>query len=156
MLTRWRRLSHDQRVVILTLLAGLPGVLVSLGFLWLGEYTPRVQWTASVVLVGLWGGVTRALREQIIRPLGTLANMLAALREGDFSIRARVTDGSDALSLAYLEVNQLEEVLRNPRLGAVAATLGLAQPLAPQDADRRRDSGHRNGLEPVARVGRPR
>ena len=129
MLGWWRRLSHDQRVVILTLMAGLPGVVVSLGFLWLGSYTPRVQWTASVVLVGLWGGVTLALREQIIRPLGTLANMLAALREGDFSIRARVTDGSDALSLAYLEVNQLEEVLRNQRLGAVEATETLRKVL---------------------------
>jgi PAS domain S-box-containing protein len=81
------------------------------------------------VLVGLWLGVTAALREQIVRPLGTLANMLAALREGDFSIRARVTDGSDALSLAYLEVNQLEELLRNQRLGAVEATETLRKVL---------------------------
>jgi nitrate/nitrite-specific signal transduction histidine kinase len=83
----------------------LPGVATSLGFLWLGAFAERVQWTASVVLVGAWVGATVALREQIVRPLGTLANMLAALREGDFSIRARVTDASDALSLAYLEVN---------------------------------------------------
>ncbi|NNF13645.1 MAG: PAS domain S-box protein [Gemmatimonadetes bacterium] len=129
MLGWWRRLSHDQRVVILTLMAGLPGVALSLGFLWLGPYTARVQWTVSLLLLGLWGGVTMALREQIIRPLGTLANMLAALREGDFSIRARVTDGSDALSLAYLEVNQLEEVLRNQRLGAVEATETLRKVL---------------------------
>lgn len=125
----WRRLSHDQRVLALTILAGLPGVAVSLGFLWLGQYPPRVQWTASVALVGVWTGVTLALREQIVRPLGTLANMLAALREGDFSIRARVTDGSDALSLAYLEVNQLEEVLREQRLGAVEATETLRKVL---------------------------
>ncbi|MEM7415812.1 MAG: ATP-binding protein [Gemmatimonadota bacterium] len=116
-------------MLALTILAGLPGVAVSLGFLWLGEYAPRIQWTASVALVGVWSGVTLALREQIVRPLGTLANMLAALREGDFSIRARVTDGSDALSLAYLEVNQLEEVLREQRLGAVEATETLRKVL---------------------------
>lgn len=125
----WRRRTHEQRVIILTLMAGLPGVATSLGFLWLGSYSPRIQWTGSVLLVGAWLGVTAALREQIIRPLGTLANMLAALREGDFSIRARVTDGSDALSLAYLEVNQLEEVLRNQRLGAVEATETLRKVL---------------------------
>jgi two-component system, NtrC family, nitrogen regulation sensor histidine kinase NtrY len=125
----WKRLTHDQRVMVLTVLAGLPGVAVSLGFLWLGGYSPRVQWTASVGLIGVWIGVTVALREQIVRPLGTLANMLAALREGDFSIRARVTDGSDALSLAYLEVNQLEEILRNQRLGAVEATETLRKVL---------------------------
>jgi two-component system nitrogen regulation sensor histidine kinase NtrY len=113
----------------LTVLAGLPGVGVALALLWFGGYSPRVQWTASVGLVSVWVGVTVALREQIVRPLGTLANMLAALREGDFSIRARVGDGSDALSLAYLEVNQLEEILRNQRLGAVEATETLRKVL---------------------------
>ncbi len=125
----WKRLTHDQRVMVLTVLAGLPGVGVSLALLWFGGYAPRVQWTASVGLVSVWVGVTVALREQIVRPLGTLANMLAALREGDFSIRARVGDGSDALSLAYLEVNQLEEILRNQRLGAVEATETLRKVL---------------------------
>ena len=129
MSTWWKRLTHDQRVMVLTVLAGLPGVAGTLGLLWFGDFTPRVQWTASVALVGAWIGVTVALREQIVRPLGTLANMLAALREGDFSIRARVTDGSDALSLAYLEVNQLEEILRNQRLGAVEATETLRKVL---------------------------
>lgn len=129
MSTWWRRRTHDQRVMVLTLLAGLPGVGVSLGLLWFGDFAPRVQWTASAALVSAWLGVTLALREQIVRPLGTLANMLAALREGDFSIRARVTDGSDALSLAYLEVNQLEEILREQRLGAVEATETLRKVL---------------------------
>ena len=125
----WKRLTHDQRVVALTILAGLPGVGVSLGLLWFGGFSPKVQWTAGAALISVWVGVTVALREQIVRPLGTLANMLAALREGDFSIRARVTEGSDALSLAYLEVNQLEEILRNQRLGAVEATETLRKVL---------------------------
>jgi nitrate/nitrite-specific signal transduction histidine kinase len=30
-----------------------------------------------------------AVRERVVRPLQTLSNLLAALREGDFSIRAR-------------------------------------------------------------------
>ena len=125
----WRRLGHDTRVFLLAILAGLPGIAVSLGFLWLGAFTAKVQWTASVALVGAWIGLTVALREQVVRPLGTLANMLAALREGDFSIRARVTDGSDALSLAYMEVNALEEILREQRLGAVEATETLRKVL---------------------------
>ena len=125
----WRRLSHERRILLLAVLAGLPGVAASLGFLWLGGFSAKVQWTASVALIGTWLGVTVALREQVVRPLGTLANMLAALREGDFSIRARVTDGSDALSLAYLEVNALEEILRNQRLGAVEATETLRKVL---------------------------
>jgi nitrogen fixation/metabolism regulation signal transduction histidine kinase len=114
---------------MLGIMAGLPGVGVALALLWLGAFAPRVQWTVSVALVGLWIGVTITLREHVVRPLGTLANMLAALREGDFSIRARVTDGSDPLSLAFMEVNALEELLRNQRLGAVEATETLRKVL---------------------------
>ena len=125
----WKRLSHDQRVLVLAILTGLPGTGVSLGILWLGEFAARVQWTATVLLVGAWVGLTVALREQVVRPLGTLANMLAALREGDFSIRARVTSADDPLSLTYMEVNALEEILRNQRLGAVEATETLRKVL---------------------------
>ncbi len=125
----WRRLGHDRRVFLLAIFAGLPGVAVSMGFLWFGDFTAKVQWTASVAILGTWIGLTVALREHVVRPLGTLANMLKALREGDFSIRARVTDGSDALSLAYMEVNALEEILREQRLGAVEATETLRKVL---------------------------
>jgi two-component system nitrogen regulation sensor histidine kinase NtrY len=69
------------------------------------------------------------VREHVVRPLGTLANMLAALREGDYSIRARVDDAADPLSLVYLEVNNLEEILRGQRLGAVEATETLRKVL---------------------------
>ncbi len=125
----WRRLTHDRRVLIMAFLIGLPGLAAAFGLLWLGDYSPKVQWSVTVVLLTLWSGTTMALREQVVRPLGTLANMLAALREGDFSIRARVGDGTDPLSLAYLEVNALEEILREQRLGAVEATETLRKVL---------------------------
>lgn len=102
---------------------------VSLAFVWLGDFSPKVQWTGTILLLGSWLGLTATVRGHVVRPLGTLANMLAALREGDFSIRARVGDASDALSLAYLEVNALEELLREQRLGAVEATETLRKVL---------------------------
>jgi PAS domain S-box-containing protein len=127
--TWWKRLSHDTRVVALAVLSGLPAVVAALGLLWFGAFSARLQWTVTVLLIGTWVGVSIALREQVVRPLGTLANMLAALREGDFSMRARVTDATDPLSLAYMEVNALEEILRNQRLGAVEATETLRKVL---------------------------
>jgi two-component system, NtrC family, nitrogen regulation sensor histidine kinase NtrY len=129
MSTLWRRIGYDRRISLLGLLVGLPGVGAALALLLLGDFSARLQWTAGVALVMAWLGLVVALREQVVRPLGTLANMLAALKEGDFSIRARVGDGSDALSLAYLEVNALEETLRNQRLGAVEATETLRKVL---------------------------
>jgi len=125
----WKRLSHDRRVVLLALSAGVPGIAVSLALIWTGGYSAKLTWTATILLVGSWMALTATVREHVARPLGTLANMLAALREGDFSIRARVDDTGDALSLAYLEVNALEELLREQRLGAVEATETLRKVL---------------------------
>src|SRR5262245_15732680 len=52
----------------------------------------------------------------------TLSNMVAAIREGDTSIRARGADPEGALGVALWEVNALTESVRRQRLGAIAAT----------------------------------
>jgi len=122
-------LAHDRRVMGLAALAGLPGVAVGLVFLWLTPFSSAVRWISAFALIGSWLGLVVAVRAQVARPLGTLANMLAALREGDFSIRARVDDADDPLSLAYHEVNALEDILREQRLGAVEATETLRKVL---------------------------
>ncbi|MBV9774632.1 MAG: PAS domain-containing protein, partial [Gemmatimonadetes bacterium] len=70
-------------------------------------------------------GFTLALRERIVRPLQTLANLLAALREGDFSMRARAVATDDALGLAFLEANTLADTLREQRIRALEATVLL-------------------------------
>src|SRR5262249_59580719 len=54
--------------------------------------------------------------------LQTLSNLLAALREEDFSIRARGASREDAMGEVMLEVNALSETLREQRLGAMEAT----------------------------------
>lgn len=129
----WERLGFERRIFLLTLLAGLPGAVLGLVLLWGGPHALRLQWTLSLLLVSAWVGLSLAVRERVRRPLQTLANMLAALRQGDFSIRARVTGGRDPLALAYLEVNALEETLRDQRLGAVEATTLLQKMLAEID-----------------------
>lgn len=116
-----RRLNHANYVLGMTLLAGLPGVAFALGFLWRGDYTPKVQWTLSLLIVGFWLGCAFTLRERVTFPLQTLSNLLAALREGDFSIRARGATHDDPLGEALLEVNSLGQIMREQRLGAMAA-----------------------------------
>lgn len=115
-------LRHEQRIFLLTLMSGSPGALVALLFLWTGDYEPKVQWTLTLVIVAIWWGVAAAVRERVRRPLQTLSNMLAGLREGDYSIRARRASGYDPLGLAMLEANVLGETLREQRLGALEAT----------------------------------
>ncbi len=89
--------------------------------LWLGDFTPKVQWTLTLVVVLWWLGFAAAIRERVVRPLQTLSNLLAALSEGDYSIRAREARSEEALGLAFWEVNQLTDTLREQRLGAMEA-----------------------------------
>ena len=90
--------------------------------LWTGDHSLKLQWTLSLFAVGLWLAFAAAARSRVIRPLQTLSNLVAALREGDYSIRARGASWDDALGLALAEVNALAESLRAQRLGALEAT----------------------------------
>ncbi len=134
MLRRKRQpIRHEHRILLLAVMAGFPGALVSLLILWLGDYTPKVQWTLTVLIAGGWAGFALATQGWVVRPLQTLSNLLAALREGDYSIRARGERKDDALGEVITEVNMLGEVLRQQRLGAVEATLLLRTVMAEID-----------------------
>jgi nitrogen fixation/metabolism regulation signal transduction histidine kinase len=117
----------------MALLAGLPGTVVGLCLLWLGDFTPKVQWTLTVLIVSLWWGFALAARGGVVRPLQTLANLLGALREGDYSIRARGARRDDVLGEVIVEVNALGETLRSQRLGALEATALLRTVMAEID-----------------------
>ena len=115
-------LSHERRIFVTALAGGGPAALVALVLLWTGGYTAKVEWTLSALIVGCWLGFASALRGRVVLPLQTLSNLLAALREGDFSIRARGASRDDALGDVLLEVNALGEILQTQRLGALEAT----------------------------------
>ena len=132
-LPRERRLSHDRRILLMALASALPGAAISLIFLWTGDYTPKVQWTLSVLIVTICLGFAFALRERVVLPLQTLSNLLAALGEGDFSIRARGARGGDPLGEVMIEVNALVETLRHQRLDALEATTLLRKVMAEID-----------------------
>jgi two-component system nitrogen regulation sensor histidine kinase NtrY len=126
-------LSHERRILLMAVTAGLPGSLVALTLLWTGDYTPKVQWTLTVLIVGLWSGFTLAVRRRVVFPLQTVSNLLAALREGDYSIRGRQARSDDALGEVMIEVNALGETLREQRLGALEATTLLRTVMAEID-----------------------
>ena len=130
---RRSRLSHDQRILLMALAAALPGTLISLIFLWTGPYTAKVQWTLTVLIVTFCLGFAFALRERVVLPLQTLSNLLAALGEGDFSIRARGARGGDPLGEVMIEVNALVETLRHQRLESLEATTLLRKVMAEID-----------------------
>jgi len=115
-------ISHEGRVVLLALLAGLPGSATGLWLLFHQGYRPQTVATLTVLIVGGWLGFAFAARERVVFPLQTLSNLLGALREGDFSVRGRSPRPDDALGEVMREVNTLGSTLREQRLGALEAT----------------------------------
>src|SRR5438874_4685405 len=83
------RLSYEGKITWLTFVAVAPAMITALALLWFGDHTPKVQWTFTILIAGFLTAFMWSIREHAVRPLQTLSNLLAALREGDFSIRAR-------------------------------------------------------------------
>src|SRR5262249_12582549 len=90
-------LNYDHRILVLAFFTGLPGAVVGLILLWKGGFDMKTQWTLTVFIVACWLGCALALRERVVTPLQTLSNLLAALREGGYSIRGRATKKDDPL-----------------------------------------------------------
>src|SRR3954454_8098331 len=129
-----RRIALESRVPRIVLLGGLPGVIVSLYWLWTGELGIEVRWTLTVVVVVTWLAAALIARERVIRPLQTLSNLLSGLREGDYSVRGAGASDQDALGVAVTEINALGNTLQAQRLGAMEATALLRTVIAEIDA----------------------
>jgi len=128
------RLAVESRVPVIVLLGGLPGVIISLVWLWTGEHGIEVRWTLSVVVVGAWLAAAAIARERVIRPIQTLSNLLSGLREGDYSVRGAGANEDDARGIAITEINALGNTLQAQRLGALEATALLRTVIAEIDA----------------------
>ncbi len=116
------RLSPEGKLTWLSFGAAAPAIVVALALLWFGDYSAKVQWTLTILIAACFLVFISSAREHIVHPLQTMSNLLAALREGDYSIRARGASGDNALGEVLLEINSLGETLRVQRLGAFEAT----------------------------------
>jgi len=120
--TSSRQKRFERRIIAFIAFLVLPGLLVStILLLWLpwsleSKIGLLVWELFTCLLLGL------ALRERIIRPLQTLANIVGALREEDYSFRARNALPNDAFGELSLELNALADLLSQHRAGAIEAT----------------------------------
>lgn len=126
-------MSYEGRILLMAFMGGLPATLVSLILLWEGDYSSKAQWTLTIVIAGFWLGFAAALRERVVRPLQTLSNLLSALREEDYSLRARWAGHDDAMGEVFMEANELSDTMREQRLGAEEATALLRKVMAEID-----------------------
>src|SRR5437868_1514664 len=127
------RFSHQGKLTWLILGAVAPAVIIVMLILWFGDFSAKVQWTLAIVILTFAAGFISAARDHVVHPLQTMSNLLAALREGDYSIRARGARADDALGEVLLEVTTPGRTWRLQRLGAFEATALLRTIMAEID-----------------------
>ena len=116
-----QRLSFERRLRLWLYLMGVPTFALTAIELRQHHVDPSVQWIALPSIAIAWLFLVSLLIEHIIRPLQTLANVVAALREDDYSFRARGGRRNDAMGDLALEINALAGMLQVQRVGAMEA-----------------------------------
>src|SRR5258708_3789773 len=123
------KLNFDTRIVLTTFLISLPGVVVAGLLLWLGDHALETKWTLTLAIALAWLIGSSVLPAAVIRPLQTLSNMVAAIREEDFSFRVRGGSREDSLADLKLEINSLAGRLQAQKVSALEATALLKKVL---------------------------
>jgi len=113
-----RRLKYEQRIRIWLATLALPAIVSTAVLAWKESNSLYVSFTAATSVGLAWALVVAYFFEQLVRPLQTLANVVSALREDDFSFRARGARRGDSLGDLALEINALASTLQRQRSSA--------------------------------------
>jgi two-component system nitrogen regulation sensor histidine kinase NtrY len=122
-----RGLSFEHRVLARALLVSLPSFILATILLWRVDLTSLARWTILLFIVVLIVLTTISLRNLVLRPLQTLSNMLSAIREEDYSVKARGGGHHDALGELVLETNALAQALRERQNRDIEASALMKQ-----------------------------
>jgi nitrogen fixation/metabolism regulation signal transduction histidine kinase len=114
--------SLEQAVVGLSLLGGLPAAVALAWIVWGQNFSFEVRWTLAAVVLAVWIGCAVAAHRMVTRVLYLAANLLGALREGDYSIRGTGAKPGSAADLVMKEINSLGDTLQRQRSEAVEST----------------------------------
>jgi len=115
------RVSFERQLRSWLYVMGVPGFALC----WTVLHDHSLDEVIQVTLLSLyalgWAFAVSIILEHIIRPLQTLSNVVAALREDDYSFRARRAKRDDAIGDLAIEVNALANMLQTQRAGALEA-----------------------------------
>ena len=120
-----RRLSFERRIHLWIAAAALPTLALLTVELHRIGFSSAMLLLCIVLSAALWALASSFFFDMIARPLQTLANIVAALREDDYSFRARGARRGDSLGDLALEINALAATLQQQRSSAQDA-LALA------------------------------
>lgn len=126
------RPAHRRLTVVIAASSLVPTVIATVS-LWQSSLGRPVRIGAIAFLLILWLASLLYIRARSSYHLRTLSNLLAALREGDYSFRARQLSRSDPFSEVITEINLLADTLRRQRVEDLEATALVREVMAEID-----------------------
>jgi two-component system, NtrC family, nitrogen regulation sensor histidine kinase NtrY len=111
--------SFERIVIARALLMLLPCAIVLAYALYTLKWPLWQKGLAASVTLALTFFLTRRFVQQILYPINTASNLLEALREGDYTLRASARPG--AFGTLVRKVNELSDTLKSERLRAEEA-----------------------------------
>jgi two-component system, NtrC family, nitrogen regulation sensor histidine kinase NtrY len=126
--------SFETKIKILITSLCVPIFVLCAALLWIERVSLSLIVGSLTTLALVVLLVASIFLEQVVRPLQTLANVVAALREEDFSFRARGATPQDSLGELAIEINQLADAMQSQRLSALEAVALLRRVILEMDA----------------------
>jgi two-component system, NtrC family, nitrogen regulation sensor histidine kinase NtrY len=124
---RRRTRSAVRRAWLYCFWLSLPGLLLAAILLYREQFSSGSAILIACCLLLYLVLIAAALIETLVRPLQTLSNVVASMREGDYSFRARGAASRDALGELAAEVNALADLLQKQRVRSLEATALLGR-----------------------------
>jgi len=128
------RFSFETKLRVFAALLFIPTIGLLAGILVMARFsTAAILSILTIAVLSLLLAIA-AFMDQVVRPLQTLANVVAALREEDFSFRARGARRDDPFGDLAIEINALADMHQSQRLGALEAAALFRRVIAELDA----------------------
>lgn len=122
------------RLFFSILAAALPIFILSMILLWTHGFSLDHKLELTFLVFALWTGLSFSAYEKIVHSLRVLSNVIAALRDEDFSFRALQATEGDPLGDLAIEINNLARVLETERLGTIETVNLLKKVMAEVEA----------------------
>jgi two-component system, NtrC family, nitrogen regulation sensor histidine kinase NtrY len=153
------KLPFQNELALLALAGGAPATLVALAYIWRHAPTLTLQIVFTGLIVAAWLAGALVLRRRLAFPLQSLANLVEAVRFGDYALRGRRAQRNDVLGDVVKEVNALGSALQEQRLASMEAG-ALVQTVLEEldtavfafDTERRLKLVNRSGAELMGRA----
>jgi len=114
------RSDFARHLARISLLGALPAIGLAALFVTAGS--SPTQWAALAAAAFAALIAALAVRRAVTHILNTIANLVSAIHDGDFSVRGKSRRGDDDVAFAFTAINALADVLREQRLSALEAT----------------------------------